>query len=334
MKISKILKIFFLVCIVLLAFFTYYFFIFKAPQQKKITWGINFSQMQSESLKLDWKKTYLAILDNLGAKNIKLLAQWDFVEGKRGNYYFNDIDWQIKESEKRGTKLIYVVGMKTGRWPECHLPDWADALSKKEQQDGMLKYIKEVVARYKGSKSIVAWQAENEPLFEFGECPWYDKDFLIKEVAFIKSLDPTRPVIVSDSGEQSLWIEPAKIGDIVGTTIYRTVWVPIAHGIGFYFNFPIPPVVYWHKSQIIKYLFNKNVIAVELQAEPWSSKPFYNISLQEQEKSMNLNKFKENIKYAKQTGLDTFYFWGAEWWYWLKEKQNKPEIWNEAKKLF
>jgi hypothetical protein len=23
-----------------------------------------------------------------------------------------------------------------------------------------------------------------------------------------------------------------------------------------------------------------------------------------------------------------------EWWYWLKEKQGKPEIWQEAKKLF
>lgn len=24
----------------------------------------------------------------------------------------------------------------------------------------------------------------------------------------------------------------------------------------------------------------------------------------------------------------------TEWWFWLKEKQGKPEIWNEAKKLF
>ena len=24
----------------------------------------------------------------------------------------------------------------------------------------------------------------------------------------------------------------------------------------------------------------------------------------------------------------------ATWWYWMKEKQNQPEIWDEAKKLF
>jgi len=49
---------------------------------------------------------------------------------------------------------------------------------------------------------------------------------------------------------------------------------------------------------------------------------------------MNLERFKQNIEFAKRTGLDKFYLWGAEWWYWLKEKQNQPEIWNEAKLLF
>jgi hypothetical protein len=48
---------------------------------------------------------------------------------------------------------------------------------------------------------------------------------------------------------------------------------------------------------------------------------------------MNLEKFRKNIEFAKKTGLDEFYLWGAEWWYWLKEKQNQPEIWKEAKKL-
>jgi len=33
-------------------------------------------------------------------------------------------------------------------------------------------------------------------------------------------------------------------------------------------------------------------------------------------------------------GLSTFYLWGGEWTYWLKKTQNKPEIWDEAKKLF
>lgn len=324
--------IIFIIIFILIVFVC--FFVCKAPKQKNITWGVDFSQMQAEALRLDWKKTYLAALDDLRVKNIKLHTQWDWVEGKEGEYYFNDIDWQIKQAEQRNAKIIYVVGIKTGRWPECHDPEWAKQLSVSQEQQKLLNYIKEVVLRYKGSSAIAMWQVENEPLFNFGKCPWYDKNFLKQEVALVKSLDPSRPIIVSDSGEQSLWLSPAKIGDIVGTTMYRKVWLHIIDGFGFYVSFPLPPVVYWYKAQLIKYLLDKSVICVELQAEPWAEKLFYDVPLQEQEKTMNLRQFKDNIEYAKKTGLDTFYLWGVEWWYWLKEKQNMPEIWQEAHKLF
>ena len=331
---KKMLKIIILVLFVLFIIFLYYFFIGKAPKQKNIIWGVNFSQMQAENLKLDWRETYIALLDDLKVKDIKLLTNWNFIEGQKDNYYFDDIDWQIKEAESRGVNLIYVVGMKTGRWPECHIPSWADNLSKAQQQEEILKYIKEVVSRYKDSKAIITWQVENEPLFKFGICPWYDKNFLKKEVELVKFLDNTRPVIVSDSGELSSWFSVAKIGDIVGTTMYRKSWINVAGDIGFYGTFPINPIFYWRKAQIIKKIFGKDVINVELQAEPWAQKLFHDVSLEEQEKTMNLEQFKKNIKYAQKTGLDTFYLWGGEWWYWMKKTQNRPEIWNEAKGLF
>ncbi len=47
-----------------------------------------------------------------------------------------------------------------------------------------------------------------------------------------------------------------------------------------------------------------------------------------------LKEFRKNIEFARKTGLDTFYLWGVEWWYWMKERQKLPEIWNEAKNLF
>ena len=331
---KKMLKIIILVLFILCLLFICYFFIGKAPKQKSITWGINFSQMQVEALKLDWRLTYLAMFDDLGVKNIKLHTQWDWVEGIKGNYFFDDIDWQVNQAQLKKAKIIYVVGMKTGRWPECHIPDWAEGLSKEEQQNEVLKYIKEVILRYKDNDTIALWQVENEPFFKFGECPWYDKDFFKKEIELVKSLDPTRQIIISDSGEQSLWFGVAKTGDIVGTTMYRKVWFHISDTMGFYTDLFFPPVHYWRKAQIIKKIFGKDVICTELQAEPWASRVFYDVSLEEQEKTMNLEQFKKNIEYAKKTGLDTFYLWGAEWWYWMKETQNRPEIWNEAKKLF
>ncbi|MCX6719834.1 MAG: hypothetical protein NTV36_01890 [Candidatus Staskawiczbacteria bacterium] len=326
-----------LVMVICVAVFFGYFFMGKTQVQDKITWGVDFSQMQAENLKLNWKETYSAMIDDLGVKNIKLHTQWDWVEGKKDNYYFGDIDWQIKQAEQKNVKIIYVLGMKTGRWPECHIPLWAQNVSEERQQAELLKYMTEVVIRYKNSKAIVNWQVENEPLFKFGECPaWYYKndDFLKTEVNLVKSLDSTRKIIISDSGEQSTWFGAAKIGDIVGITMYRNVWAHLTDTFGFNVYSFLNPVTYSRKVEIIKKMFNKDVICVELQAEPWASKPFFNVSLEEQTLSMNPTMFKENVKFAKQTGLDKFYFWGVEWWYWMKEKQNQPEIWNEAKQLF
>jgi len=76
------------------------------------------------------------------------------------------------------------------------------------------------------------------------------------------------------------------------------------------------------------------VICVELQAEPWGPKLLYDTSLEEQKKTMTPAKFSENLGFAKKTGLDTFYLWGGEWWYWMKEKQEDNSFWNQAKELF
>ena len=331
-KIFFIIFAFFLVSIVCTLFI--YFFSITPPRPEAINWGVDFSQMQAENLKLDWKKTYLAMLQDLKVKHIKLHTQWDWVEGKKDDYYFKDIDWQIQQAQKYGADIIYVVGMKTGRWPECHRPSWVDGYSKEAEQEEILEYIQKVVERYKKSPAIIAWQAENEPFFPFGQCPWQDTEFLKKEVALIKSLDAARPVIVSESGEQSLWFGAARIGDVVGVTTYRKVWFHIYKDYGFYINFPLPASMYGRKAHLVEKLFGKKVIGVELQAEPWNAKPFYDVPLSEQEKSMDFQQFKDNVAYAKNTGLDTFYFWGVEWWYWLKETQQKPEIWEEAKQLF
>ncbi len=329
---KKILKIILLILVLLFLVLIYYFFIGRTKQAEEIKWGVNFSQMYAEKLGLDWEKTYLALLDDLKIKNIKLITHWDKIEPERDKFYFEDLDWQIKEAENHQAKMILVIGMKTGRWPECHLPEWAKNLNKEKQQERILNLIEKIVLRYKDSDSLWAWQVENEPLFPFGECPWKDKNFLKKEIELVKSLDSTKPVIISDSGEFSLWIKAANLGDIVGTTLHRKVWskrlkIYITH---YWFR----PIYYWRKAQIIKKFFNKEVICVELQAEPWGPKLLYDLPLEEQRKTMNLEQFKKNIEFAKKTGLKEFYLWGGEWWFWLKEKQNDSAIWDEAKKIF
>ena len=328
----RILKYFLFGILAFLLLIFCYLFIGTPPQAKEISWGVNFSQKHAQNLGLDWKETYSALLDDLKVKNIKLITHWDLIELNEGKYYFEDLDWQIKKAEEKDARLLLVIGMKTGRWPECHIPGWAKNLNKEEQQKEILEMIEEVVLRYRERVSVWAWQVENEPFFPFGECPWVDKNFLKKEIDLVKSLDSqSRPIVISDSGEGSLWVNAAKFGDIVGTTLYKKVWF---RQLGNYIYYPFPPTFYWRKAQLIEKIFNKKVVVIELQAEPWGPKLLYESPLEEQEKTMNLERFKANIEFAKKTGLDEFYLWGGEWWYWLKEKQNKPEIWQEAKKLF
>lgn len=322
-------KFLFFVLFFLSVFF--YFFVGKTQEAKNINWGVIFSQKHSQLMGLDWKANYLAILEDLKVKNLKIITHWDLIEPEEGKYNFEDLDWQIKEAEKRNTKIILVIGLKTGRWPECHLPKWAKCEKEIVQcQDALLNYLERIITHYQDSDTILAWQIENEPFFPFGECPKIEKNFVKKEIELVKILDQ-KPIIFADSGEFSFWITAAQLGDIVSSTLHRRVYFK---EIGTYISYPFPPIYYWRKAGIIKTLFGKKVIVGELQAEPWCKNLLYNCPLEEQEITMDFSQFKENIEFAKKTGLDTFYFWGVEWWYWLKVQKNRPEIWQEAKKMF
>jgi len=267
-KRKKIFMITALIFLILAFILLWSFFLGRPPKAEKITWGVNFSQKHAQNLGLDWKETYSALISDLGAKNLKVAADWDLLEPKNDEYYFDDLDWQIKKAEENDAKIILIIGMKTSRWPECHLPSWVKNAGKAKQQEEILKMLEKVVLRYKESKAISVWQTENEPFFPFGDCQWSDKEFLQKEINLVRSLDPQkRPVLVSDSGEGSFWFSAAKMGDIVGTTMYRKVWFDFSwlkikfpflpdfvKKFGFYldYNYFFPPKFYWQKANIVE----------------------------------------------------------------------------------
>ena len=322
---KKVLIIVVFLTIVILV--VYFIFI---PRRENVIYGVTFSKTFAEHLELDWKETYLAILDDAGAKRIRLPSYWTEVEPERNRYSFDDLDWQIEEAEKRNVKMIIVLGQKQPRWPECHIPKWAGELNENERQEELLEIIEKVVERYKDKKGITAWQVENEPFLPFGECPKLDKDFLDREISLVRSLD-SRPIIISDSGELGTWYNAASRADILGTTLYRIVWDKY---LG-YVHYPVASISYRIKAAIIMYLTGvEKIIIVELQAEPWGPEIVNNSSLEEQYKSMSPEQFRENIEYVKKIEFSEAYLWGAEWWYWLKTKKGDDRIWEEAKKVF
>ncbi len=328
---KKFLKIFLLFFLPLFLIIFCFFFAGKKEPAKEIKWGITFSQKHTELFGLDWQKTYLSILDDLGAKELRLIAYWDLIEKNKDRYDFYDLDWQIEEAEKRNAKIMLAFGRKAPRWPECHEPEWLKNWDQEAKNEKLLDYMGAIVKRYKENNSIWAWQVENEPLFSFGECPPPDKELLKKEVALVKSLDPkNRPVVLTESGEIPLWFSVAKIGDIVGHTLYRRVWMDKWER---YVTYPLPPIFYARKTWLINKIFKKRVICSELQAEPWGPVLLYDLGKEEQEKTMNLSRLKEIIEFAKNTGNDLFYLWGVEWWYLEKEKNNNDIFWKEIKIL-
>jgi hypothetical protein len=318
---------------VCLAGFLAYLMTGQAPIASEMNFGITFSQYFAEKMGLDWQTTYSAILDELGVKKLRLVAYWQKIEPEPDKYSFTDLDWQIKEAEKREAQVILVIGRKLPRWPECHLPNWAKDLNESEQQERILLLLTEIVKHYQGNQTIWAWQIENEPFLKsFGECPPLDKEFLKKEIDLVRKLDfDRRPIIITASGELTSWVQTANYGDILGTTLYRVIWNKwLGH-----FEYPIRPVFYYKRAKLAKWLTDtKRVIIVELQAEPWGPKMIYETPLEKQFQSMDLDRFKEIINYTHQTGFDEAYLWGAEWWYWLKEKHQNNTFWQEAKNLW
>lgn len=300
----------------------------------KITYGVTFSKLHSEELKLDWKKVFLASLDDLKIRQYRLSAHWDKTEIQKDSYNFADLDFQMNEAKKRNAKVILAVGRRLPGWPECHDPEWTKNISKEEKQKELLTYIEDVVNRYKDYPNLMYWQVENEPflvLYARHSCgDFFDADFYDKEIALVRQLDPNTPIFITDSGELSLWYQAYTRADAFGTSIYLYVW---NHTLG-QIRYPIVPAFFRIKHNVIKMLFkDKPAIISELSTEPWLLKPIIETPINEQLEQMNLDRFNSMISFASKTGFDTQYLWGVEWWYYMRENGH-PEFWNLARELY
>lgn len=331
------MKKFWKICgiIIFIAIFLLWAVSLLAPRNQKIEYGATFSPDQATMLGLDWKQVYTAALTDLGLKNLRISAYWDQVQPDSATTYnFSDMDFEVSQAEANNTKLIIAVGQRLPRWPECHIPGWVQNAGDQSAKDvDLLHYIQTTVSKYKNSPSLEYWQVENEPfLSSFGICPPLDQNLLNAEIALVKKLDPNHPVLITDSGELDSWIPAGNLGGAFGTTFYRYVYSDVLHR--YWSNFYFLPIVYRVKAGILRLLHpGKPVMIAELEAEPWTTAGIPNTSIQDQFQTMSLDHFNTITSYAAQTGLSPQYFWGVEWWYWMKTKQNHPEFWDRAKQL-
>ena len=294
---------------------------------------MSFNTMYANELGLDWLDTYDAIIDELGVRHLRLAAHWPMIEPVQDKYNWVELDYQLAKAELVDAEVVLAVGRRLPRWPECHIPDWAQTMTWVEQQQEILNYMQAVVERYKDNDVIKYWQVENEPYLEVfakEHCGEFDKDFFSAQVDFMRVLDDSRPLLVTDSGNLGTWIGPYRQGDAFGTSVYVHFWNP---ELG-QFRSVLPPWFYRVKANTMSLLFGKKeTMLIELSAEPWLLEPVVDVDIETQYSRMDIDKFEDILTYAEQTRFEKQYLWGAEWWYWLT-KHGHPEMWEKGKTLF
>ena len=296
-----------------------------------VEYGISFNQVHATSLGLDWKETYVEMLNDLQPKYIRVAAMWSEVQKDKTIFDFSDVDWMMDMAEKYGTNVVLVVGQKAPRWPECHVPAWINNYSAVDSEVHFWDYVAETVERYRDHEALEIWQVENEAFikFRFGECENYRVDLVEREIDLVRELDPNHPVMLTDSGELSTWSKPIKLGDYFGTTLYRVVRTPKG---GIWTYDWLPAVFYRWKAQIQGKDLSTFFVA-ELQAEPWfTDAGAEDTPVDEQEKTMDPERLERHLDYVTHIGVPRAYLWGVEWWYFMKEERGDGRYWDIVKK--
>ena len=67
----------------------------RIEKTKPTEWGVSFSPVQAERFGSDWRQNYLALLQDLKFKNIRIPVYWDKIEKSPGSYDFSEVDWKI-----------------------------------------------------------------------------------------------------------------------------------------------------------------------------------------------------------------------------------------------
>ncbi len=299
---------------------------------KNIVWGLTYSPQDAQNLHLDTKQTYLSILDELKPKKLRIVAYWNHIEGSENNFDYSELDFETKEASKRHIPYVVVVGQRVPRYPECYIPDWASKLGHAGTEAKLLRFIQTTVERYNADPNLSAWQIENEAtLGTFGVCPKFDEAQLKKEIILMRSLT-NKELVMTDSGELSLWVVNSRYSDTFGTTLYRSVLNGRGNGVFHHF---IPPFAYTLRAAITK-AFHPNVtkvVVAELQAEPWGAKALIDESKARYDLTMNHTQFERNVAFARDTGAAEVWLWGTEWWYYEK-LHGDIYFWDRAAQLY
>ena len=304
----------------------------KKHSSEPITFGVTFIPNYARFFELDPQETMLALRDDLGFKRFRLVSYWKDIEKSPGQYDFSELDWQFEKVNEVGGEVSLAIGLRQPRWPECHAPQWVKAEDKDVWYPQLKQFMQAVIERYGDNPALTSYQLENEFfLGVFGECGHYgaERERLIDEFNFVKNLDPNTPIILSYANNYFGVATGQPQPDQVGVSVYKRVWEQTVTKR--YFEYPFPSWYYSWRAGLQEILTGKDSMLHELQAEPWTPTDVKTVSIEEQDKSMNADRLRERIQYGVATGFRDIDLWGGEWWYWRKQNQDDPSLWEAVR---
>ncbi len=319
-----------------------------APRQSTLV-GISLRPHQAELFGLDLQEV-ITTLFQYPIQLVRLGAYWNSIEAKPGEFNTDELDWQLDALEKAGAQVVLCVGaLKTFGYPEyfipAHymphpLPDWTLITPEEYPQlsEAANAFIHRIVAHTRQRTSIVAWQLENEPLdpLSFAHYWRISRDFLEREYATLRDIDPSRPVMINGFSSSSFavkagqaWITrdqgdsltvAKQIADIVGVDYYPKIALSGVGSKNVYLNSGVLPWAKWDDRQFLQWgqESGKKVMVAEGQAEPWELKTlpdvkprFASYSCSPQDIIANYNSW---LTLEGHQRLYAYLFWGAEYW--------------------
>jgi hypothetical protein len=309
-----------------------------SERHKPFNYGVSFIPGYAQSLGVDPQQTMDALL-GIGVRHFRLVSYWSDLEPAPGRYDFSQLDWQFKKAEAAHAKITLSMGLRQPRWPECHMPDWARSEPESRWQPQLERFMQAVVERYKTSPALDSYQVENEFFLRgFGICDQIpgglNRQRLISEYNLVKKLDQRHIVIIARSNNALGWPVGEPKPDEFGISVYKRVWdASFSHR---YLEYPYPAWYYAFVAGWQKIFTGRGMVVHELQAEAWApnGKSIQEISLNEQNKSLNPKRLADRFEYGKATGMREVYLWGAEYWYYRQQVLHDPSLWNVAQQEF
>lgn len=256
--------------------------------------GVSFSLKQCRDFKIDQTDALEFLIQAVGLRRFRLMSYWNEHEKSQGVYDFESLDEQVSQIEAVGGVITFCLGVRQPRWPESHWPNWALELPEQQRYQALYKFIEVVVKRYQHKSCIISWQLENEALNRsFGMYGDFNRKRLRDEYKLVANLDPSRPIIMSTSNTWGLPLRRPR-PKLFGFTFYQ-----VQYEKGAYSHTKMPAWWWSFRAKIIRFVTWRRSFIHELQAEPWGPKAIWEMSTEEQDRSMSPEQLSTNIKDRK-----------------------------------